>query len=228
MINRVVKLGFFVLPALALLIGSPLRAMDLDTYDLDSMAYMSTDIVEGDVGQWHKYENKPDGPQVMDFKVISTLKGTFKAGDVFPLEAMDFYVKSKGFTGNSEKLKSGDHLVIFCSRAKSVFLYDIPKDAVIYWTVPGGVRLLQDGLAYSYQQLNNPGPYIALTPDDGFKVPGTPIETLRTQISASMLVADRYKALNLAACRRSWAGPIVLHTANPMRIRRRIPKHTTD
>jgi len=142
MINRVVKLGFFVLPALALLIGSPLRAMNLDTYDLDSMAYMSTDIVEGDVGQWHKYENKPDDPQVMDFKVISTLKGTFKAGDVFPLEAMDFYVKSKGFTGNSEKLKSGDHLVIFCSRAKSVFLYDIPKDAVIYWTVPGGVRLL--------------------------------------------------------------------------------------
>ena len=64
--------------ALFIALGSvlSLRAMNLDFYELDSLAYLATAVVEGEISSNYVAH----GRQLVDFKISLALKGDFKPG----------------------------------------------------------------------------------------------------------------------------------------------------
>jgi len=101
-------------------------------YDLDSLIYMSTEVIDGTLG-----------PNADTVTVTRVHKGKFEVGDTVELEAM--HGLRKGQFGKSEEIGEGDVVTLFLVRATKRFLYDIPEDAEIYWPVPSGVKLHADG-----------------------------------------------------------------------------------
>ena len=107
--------------------ATPVCAMDQLSYDLDSLVYMSSDIVDADLGASHMDGNVG----VTDATVTHVYRGQFKVGQVVKVTALDFF-----------DIPKASHVTLFLAKAHAVFLYDIPKDADIYWPAPSGVKLL--------------------------------------------------------------------------------------
>lgn len=138
--------------------GIRARGMNQYTYDVDSLVYMSPQIVEGTLGGKHRVGDVT----VSDFKISAVHKGSFKVGQSIQLTALEFYsVAEKGFW-DGRKLKDGDRFFFFGDRARETFVYRIPKDAEIYWPAPSGIWLIVGDKALDFWQFNNPGPYVAV------------------------------------------------------------------
>lgn len=153
-------LRLIALCLLALLPAPHVRAMNLYTYDLDSLTYLSSDIIEGQMGE--TLPNK--GYEVRRVKVGKVYKGAFRIGQNVDVTALNFYRKPlKGFM-NTAALKKGDRLILFLKKAEATFLYNIPKNGNLYWPVESGVRLIQSDKVLSFAQFNNPGLFVAVTP----------------------------------------------------------------
>ena len=96
-----------------------LQGMNLYTYDLDSLVYMSPEIVEGKLGNEHSTNNVP----VQSLKISAAHRGRLQVGQSIDVTALDFYsVSHKGFWGG-DKLKDGDQVFLFLDRVKNTFLY---------------------------------------------------------------------------------------------------------
>jgi hypothetical protein len=171
--------------------GERTQGMDLYTYDLDSLIYMSPQIVEGKLGSEHRTNNVT----VRELKISAVHKGILKAGQSIDVTALDFYRVSKnGFWGN-DQLKEGDKLFFFFDRARNTFLYDIPKDAEIYWAAPSGVRLVVGEKAVGFNQYENPGPYLAILEGVATNTAIPTVENLRGQIHESMARVEKWRPL---------------------------------
>ncbi len=133
------------------------EAMNLVTYDLDSLAYMSQEIVEGTLGKTYAFS----GFSVADISVTAVYKGSFAEGDTFKIIALDFFRKPIAdiIGGDTEPLREGAKVVLFLAKAKPDILYKIPEDASIYVPVPSGMKVLLNDRVYGFSQWNNPGPY---------------------------------------------------------------------
>ena len=66
--------------------------MDLITYDLDSLVFMSPQIVEGRLGGTQVKNNET----VWEFKISAVYKGALKVGQSIDVTALGFFRVSKG------------------------------------------------------------------------------------------------------------------------------------
>ena len=74
---------------LLLLCGSA-RAMNLYSYDLDSLNYLSSEVVEADI-----LGSKPNkGFEIVRVRVAQTYKGRFSKNQIVELTALSFFTKS--------------------------------------------------------------------------------------------------------------------------------------
>ena len=165
--------------------------MTLYSYDLDSLVYMSPQIVEGTLGGQHRTNNF----SCWEIEISGVHKGILKVQHSVDITALDFFrVSSNGFW-NSDPLKEGAHLFLFLGRAKSTFLYDIPANAEIYWPAPSGVRLVVGEKVVGFSQYNNPGPYLAVLNGAATNTAVPTVPEFREQILKSISRVEKWRPL---------------------------------
>lgn len=192
----------FSLFGLLLLLGSlalclPGRAMDMYSYDLDSLVYLSSDVIDADIVS----VASKGGLDLTDVKVTRVYQGHFTIGQTVQVTALDFFSvrerndDPKDLFGKGRRLGAGDHVTLFLAKARPVFLYNIPKDADIYWPAPSGVKLLDQGRVKGFEQDSNPGPYETEWADEkALKTLPDP-EQFRRELAESIREAARLKPL---------------------------------
>lgn len=133
-----------------------LHAAILYVYDRDSLVYLSTDVVEGEIVRSYKANEVI----LVEVKVTLVHKGGFKKGQTVVLAHSDIYRKPQKGDVNPQPLAAGDRLVLFVSRAMPTEFNLLPKEAVMYAPLPGGIMLLQGDHVFGFSQWSNPGPYV--------------------------------------------------------------------
>jgi hypothetical protein len=154
-----------------------------------SNLYLSSEIVEGEFVRAYT----KDRLGLVEIKVSAVHAGKFKQGDTLSVVALHFYRKAESNGWKTDALEPGDQMMLFLARAKSVFLYDIPEDAEVYWTAPSGLRLVHAGKAVGFSQWNNPGPYVALTGGAQTNTSVPTLTALREQIKQSIAFVKRWR-----------------------------------
>ncbi|MGH7223883.1 MAG: hypothetical protein ACRELF_11680, partial [Gemmataceae bacterium] len=134
-----------------------LRSESLYVYDLDSLVHLSTDVIDAEITRSYQAHDHA----LIDVKVTLAHKGGLKKGQTVVVADTDLYRKPDKDGLNSQLLAVGDRLVLFLARAKANDFFRVPKDAVIYRPLPGGMRLIQKDRVYDFFQWMNPGPYVA-------------------------------------------------------------------
>src|SRR5262249_36837519 len=134
--------------------AAPANAKVLDVYDLDSLTYWSTAIVEGDMLRKYTANNL----DLIDVKLTLVNKGPFKAGQTVAVTRPSLYRKHS--LRSVEPLEAGDHIVMFLVRAQAQFVQPVPKDADVYVPLPSGLRLVHGEQVFEFYQPMNPGPYV--------------------------------------------------------------------
>jgi hypothetical protein len=134
--------GFILLVAL---VPSWLPAMNMPVYDLNSKAYLSTDIVVVQIS------TDEAGHEIAT--VQETLLGALPVGA--RLDQID------GYLSFFAKIKSGDRLILFLdSRPRKLDFFYKEFEKAPYAIVPSGVELVDPfGHVHSYFQPTNPGGY---------------------------------------------------------------------
>ncbi len=215
-------LHFFVLPIIlipALLTAiAPVRAMDLYSYDLDSLVYLSSDVIDADPISLQT----GNGPNITNVRATRVYMGHFHVRETVKVKAMDFFqvpdrhIGAGYYINRGRNIGKGDHLTLFLAKAHSVFLYDIPKNADIYWPAPSGVKMLDQDRIKSFYQYENPGPYeLEWTEPDRLKALPTPeqfrqqmaasisrVESLRPLLTKKAIPADKSDLLNILRQRK--------------------------
>lgn len=124
-----------------------LQAMDLVHYDLESLVFLSTDIVVANIAE--------SEPQQFTALVVETLYGTLKAGD--RIEGL------KPFLSFFQPMHAGLKVILFLDRRphKYDFLHsDAAKSP--FAVPPSGIYLVDEyDHVHQYYQLSNPGSYVA-------------------------------------------------------------------
>ena len=137
----------FAIALLILLLPFRAGAMDLPHYDLDSLAYLSTDIVVADIAK--------DSKSNFTATVTEDLYGILPVGT--KLEALT------PFLTFFRPLNDGQKVILFLDRRPrqyDFFHQDAAKSP--FAVPPSGVYLIDEyGHVHEYFQLNNPGPYVA-------------------------------------------------------------------
>lgn len=122
-------------------------AMDLPHYDLDSLVYLSTDIVLADLSK--------DAHGNFTARVTESLYGTLPPGE--KLDALT------PFLTFFQPLDDGQKVILFLDRRPrkyDFFHQDAAKSP--FAVPPSGVYLIDEyGHVHEYFQQNNPGPYVA-------------------------------------------------------------------
>lgn len=122
-------------------------AMDLPHYDLDSLVYLSTDIVLADLSK--------DAHGNFTAAVTETLYGSLRPGE--KLDALT------PFLTFFQPLNDGQKVILFLDRRPrqyDFFHQDAAKSP--FAVPPSGVYLIDEyGHVHEYFQENNPGPYVA-------------------------------------------------------------------
>jgi hypothetical protein len=174
-----------------LFISIQVRGMNQYTYDVDSLVYMSPQIVEGTLGGEHRTGNVI----VSDFTISAVHKGSLTVGQTIQVTALEFYsVAEKGF-GHWRKLKDGDRFFFFGDRARNTFLYDIPTNAEIYWPAPSGVWLVDGEKALDFYQYMNPGPYVATLEGAATNASVPSVDELRMRIRRGIQREKEWRTL---------------------------------
>lgn len=182
----------FLLCGAALCVGRA-RAANLYSYDLDSLVYMSSQIVEADIVGHGAVKGYP----VVRAKVTAVHKGAFTVGQTISLTALDFFripQPAAQSLGQTKGLGVAAHVVLFLVKAEEAFLWNIPKQAAIYWPVASGVKLVQDNKVLDFVQFNNPGPYEAVTPEAFPKGRFPSVNDFRVQVRNSITRMNALKA----------------------------------
>jgi len=177
--------------AVCLCIGRSTLGANLYTYDLDSLVYMSPQIVEGTVGGSRRADNNTVWP----IKISMVHKGNLKIGQSINVIALDFFRISKNTFGAGDDLKEGDKLFFFGGRARSDMLYNIPTNAEIYGVAPSGIRLVVGEKALGFCQYDNPGPYIAVLEGASTNTAVPTVTKLRDQIGESIVRVENWRPL---------------------------------
>ncbi len=133
--------------ALQLFFSLPAQAMDMKSYDLTSLVYLSTDIVIAtlSVDKDHKFKAN----------VTESLYGSVHPGDT--LDTLT------GFLTYFEPMKEGMRVILFLDRRPKK--YDFIHSGLSkspFAIPPSGVYLIDPyGHVHTYHQMRNPGPYTA-------------------------------------------------------------------
>lgn len=130
-----------------LLLPLAVSALDLPHYDLDSLAYMSTDIIVATLSVSSR--------QRFTATVSDTLYGTLKSGD--KLETLSPFLEL------FQPMKDGQRVILFLDRRPRPPDFFHPEASRSPFAVlPSGVYLIDVyEHVHQYYQINNPGPYLA-------------------------------------------------------------------
>jgi hypothetical protein len=137
--------------------GRSLRAAQMFAFDLESLAHMSTAVIEGDVVS-AKTVNWVD---VLTVKVSRAYAGDVHVGQECVVGLSAFAKKKGDF--DFEKFGVGDHLILFI---EPVTQEQWKKDGIPYWPVGSGVKLISGGKVTGMLQESNPGSYLNIV-DEG-------------------------------------------------------------
>jgi hypothetical protein len=121
------------------------HAKNLYSYDLDSLAYMSTDIVRATIVK---------SGEGFEVRVEQAYAGKAAKGDVLHFDLSLYRKPPKTDDPNTLPLVVGDELILFFNKTNGV------SKTGDQWAVESGVKLIQGGKAYSAHQWDNPGPYV--------------------------------------------------------------------
>ncbi len=125
-------------------------AMDLPSYNLDSLAFMAHDIVSGRVTAVHG--------GALEVKLQAVYAGGLRAGADISVDVPDFF-EIWHSDGKSSAPGPGDRFFFFLVKGRPQFLFHPPPGS--YVPVPSGLKLAVDRRVYGFYQLSNPGPYLA-------------------------------------------------------------------
>jgi hypothetical protein len=135
------------LAVLILLLPAGAAAMDLPHYDLESLVYLSTDIVLADLSK--------DSHGNFTAAVTEALLGSLQPGE--KLDALT------PFLTFFQPLNNGQKVILFLDRRPHQYDF-LHQDAAKspFAVPPSGVYLIDEyGHVHEYFQQNNPGPYVA-------------------------------------------------------------------
>lgn len=194
------RVSFLVLMMMLTLAVVPASAMNLYSYDLDSLAFMSPDIVEA------KAVRSFTGSHnllLFEMKITAVHKGGMKVGDSVTVAAMDFYRLAKLFESNDHEADAltGHEFFLFLVKAKSAFAFEVPENANIYMTVPSGLKLVSSQGVKGFRQMENPGPYRVEYENPQGKKSFPSLDEFREKLKAGIKksdgIAERLKTLAL-------------------------------
>ena len=177
---------YALLTSVLLLASGSAEAAILFSYDLDSLVYLSTDIVEGTlVGPDERPVRNPDLVEIS-----AVYKGELSPGSRIPIRGIPFcQMPAGGEFGELSLLESGMRVILFLQPVDREFDRSAPRDAVkLVWS---GVKVLRDGRVLGFSQhYGNPGPYVLETPQafKGHTFP--PVEEFRRQLAGSLDAMD--------------------------------------
>jgi hypothetical protein len=197
-----IRLSGFAI-GLVLAFSSNVVEANLDRYDLDSLVYLSEQIVEGKIARSY-WSN---GWDVTEVEVASVLKGNVAKGEILKIQGLYLYQKPKPdrFDPNTVSLQEGDRLILFLVNAGSGTRAKASHGDADYWLVPSGVKMILDGKVVGFSQRSNPGPSV-LEIDNRFAGPTPTRDEFGKQLSDS-IVKMKLFAARLGAARASKDAP---------------------
>lgn len=128
-------------------------AKSMFSFDLDSLVFMSKQILEVEVKETRK-------TSWINVLILSVLKNWSAESDKpSPEEHADKIIGLSAYSKDSSggEFKAGDHLFVFIEPASS----DWQKQGIPFWPVPSGIKLIEKDRVKGMVQLSNPGPYEA-------------------------------------------------------------------
>ncbi len=170
-------------------LSSSASAARIPYYRMDSLAYLSSDIVLCDEVRYVKKTKKPEGYEYYEatFTVVQTLKGACRPKEQITVEVDMVYTREVlGWTKEQrEKLPA--------LPLGRVLLF-LAKEREVWHPIYGGIKLIMGGETYCYGQfLTNPGPlYLAKMAPENIDVWAT------TPYSEDLLLKDLEAALEKA------------------------------
>ncbi|MHB9133570.1 MAG: hypothetical protein ACYDBB_21105 [Armatimonadota bacterium] len=159
------------------------HAIDMWTYNLDSLIYMSSDVVEATLIRSFQEEER----KLAEVKVTAVHKGSFTIGQSVIAADLNSYAKWDATThANTAPLENGDALILFLQKTGSSSLP--PANVRIYFPVPS-VKLVQENKVISFRQHTDIAPFKA--DSDSQQNPFPTLENYRTQIQAGIARTDK-------------------------------------
>ena len=125
-------------------------AMDLPSYNLDSLAFMAHDIVSGRVTAVHG--------GTLEVRLQTVYAGGLRTGADISVDVPDSFDIWHS-DGKSSAPGPGDRFFFFLVKGRPQFLFHPPPGS--YVPVPSGLKLVMDRRVYGFCQLSNPGAYLA-------------------------------------------------------------------
>ncbi len=200
---RLRQLLFAALLVLFAFLPRPVSAAPIPRYDLESLCYMSTDVVEATLAR-HHISGLQESEDQFTATVTTSLVGKYHPGDKIDALSLSLYNPSA----------NGQRCLLFITRKQFQF-YALPSPAI----PPEAVDMLlidRHNWVVRYYQRSNPG---GLTADNNSKSPTLYAE--RSAIAAKWAAVDRLRPLlshelrredipvfqSLIEARRSPSGP---------------------
>ncbi len=146
---------------LILMLSSKTVEANLVCYDLDSLVYLSEEIVESRIARSYS----SNGWDVTEVKVARVYRGTIARGGTIRVQGLCGYKKPKPerLDRNPVALQDGDRLILFLANARSTLPAKMSEGKDIYQPVRSGVKMVFDGRVVGFSQLSNPGPTVLET-----------------------------------------------------------------
>ena len=144
-----IALGAF---AMLSILADRAEAAQMFRFDLQSLAYMSTAVVEGDVTAYERVH----WVDKLSVKITRAYAGEFKEGDTV-VAGLSAYAKAGADAFTFERFGVGDHLILFLEPVTQQSWKD---DAIPFWPVSSGLKLIVGGKVTGMEQMENPGPYV--------------------------------------------------------------------
>lgn len=150
--------------------------------DLDSLAYLSSNIVEGEVTRSYAAEHI----ELLDFKVTRVHKGELQEEQTIPISWSYLYAIHQPREFNPRRLAEGDRLVLFLTPGKTYKSIEELTDILVYGIVMSGVKLIHKDHVFNFAQGNNPGPYVTEISEEPDLKRRDTLERFREKLQASL------------------------------------------
>jgi hypothetical protein len=189
-LNIGVRCVVLILCLLGHFAARPAQAATLPQVDnLDSLAYLSPDIVEATLVHY-------DGAHIMDqaeIKVTAVYKGAFTPGQSLSVAGLYLYaLPGEKKSMNTRPLPVGDTFFFFLDKAKDVS-EGFSHDDNAYAPEFSGVEFIQKNQVIGFAQRDNPGPYVAELPGWSQQSQTYPTpEAYRAQLRSAITTADAW------------------------------------
>jgi len=207
--------GFWcMLVAVVWLQGLPraASAMQLVTWDLDSVVNKGEMIAEGEIT---KIADERFGLVEVRLSQVFRAAHREKKDDVLIVAASSYWKPTRSLLGGTGQtpLEVGDGIFLFGVPDKNPAMEKfVPAGSVIWDPLPGGIKLVVKGHVANFSQhMGNPGPLLAETEERYVKLGQPTVEDFRKQVETSLKdTAGLVEAIRVAREKKDAAGLVVM------------------